>query len=98
MRTNSGVAVESSRYIRYNTCLGKHEGEHMTSLDLQCVYKPTGRHIEIEAKRAGWRYSGRKNEVKQAARIAHLRSFGAVAFFADSVIEVQHQFRKAGIL
>ena len=98
VRTNSGVAVESSRYIRYNTCLGTHEGEHMTLLDLQCIYKPTGRHIEIEAKRAGWRYSGRKNEIKQAARIAHLRSCGAVAFFADSVIEVKHQFRKAGVI
>lgn len=97
VRTNSGIAQESSRFIRFNTCIGKHDGSYMTLLDLQCIHKPSGRHIECEVKRALWRYSGRANEVKQAARIAHLKGLGAVAFFATSVIEVQHELRKVGI-
>lgn len=94
VRTNSGVAVNDNRYTRFNTCLGKHNGEYMTLLDLQCIHKPTGRHIEIEAKRGLWKYSGRANEVKQQARIWHLIDCGAVAFFATSAIEVQHMLSR----
>lgn len=89
VRTNSGVAVNDKRYTRFNTCLGKYEGEYMTLLDLQCIHKPSGRHIEIETKRATWRYTGLPNEIKQAARIGCIQECGGIAFFATCINDVK---------
>lgn len=89
VRTNSGMAVEGDRRVRYNICYGKQDGEYMVLLDVQCLLKPHGRHVEIEFKRANWKRPTTPRELKQAARIAHVRACGGIACFATSIADVR---------
>ena len=90
-RLNSGQAVEhgsdgSTRYIMFN-----RTAKGMRICDLQCMLKPSGRLVEIEVKRPGFRMPKSPREREQANSLSHIATCGGLGFFACSVDDVKRQ-------
>jgi hypothetical protein len=90
-RNNSGAWTDptNGRVIRYG--LGNDSAKlnkARKSADLIGI-GPEGRFIAIEAKPAGWRYTGTQHEIAQMAFLTHVNRLGGFGMFATTPEEVK---------